>query len=116
MIKCPATYFGKGENYNLQDATPDELQKFNEDFEKWERENPDDPTGEIALEAYKRNGGKASSSVEETPVASLQIMMDTPADLRISLPFYAIEKLKNHARLRKRRPRDIIQEWILKNC
>ena len=131
--RCPLNYFGKGENYNLQEASPEEMQKYNEDFAAWEAAHPDDPIGEKALEAYKleynfpenpRTTGKAPSSRPSATEVhnSFPSVEQSEADenlwtpLRLMLPEDDVEKLKRYAKRRKLRPRDVIREWIEKHC
>lgn len=61
----PCNYFGKGADYQL----PEDIQsirEFEDLFDKWVTENPDDPTGEKTIELWK------SQIKAQTPPVSKQ--------------------------------------------
>lgn len=122
LPKCPVTYFGKGENWNLTQATLEEAKWFNDEFDKWVTDHPEDPTGELALESYKLE--IAGHTPEPTPkqysngeVSQAEQTRHEVEDLgwselRLTLPQEDIERLKNYSRKMRRRPRDVIQQLI----
>lgn len=123
ILRCPANYFGKGENYNIDNASPEEMKRHAELFDAWGEAHPEDPLGEIALEAYKR---EHTNEVNPSKFPnSRQIVTEQPynemaegdwIDLRMTLPNDCIEALKRHARRNNRRPRDIVMGWIRQHC
>ena len=55
--KCPVNHFGKGVNY-IVPQTDDAIAEYEEQWNEWESEHPDDPTGEKAWakwEEYKQS-------------------------------------------------------------
>lgn len=121
MLKVPYNYFGQGVNYNLPD-NPSVIREFEQKFKEWEEKHPDDPTGEIAYNEYilkikeKQNEPAPPSpppieekkEVEPTSLVSVR--------LKLELPEQAVKKLKNYAKMRSMRPRDILVEWIATHC
>lgn len=61
MPKCPANYFGKGENYVLNH---DETAWFMKEVDKWNQEYPNDPDGTKTLAAYRQE--RAEWEIEHT--------------------------------------------------
>lgn len=123
ILSCPANYFGRGENFVLPDDAAF-IKEFEDQWATWEREHPDDPTGELALEAAKKNHIQiAPSPPRPAPVVigiaekNLEyVENDRRIFLKLTLPHAHMQKLKNFARLQRRRPRDIIIAWIEKLC
>ena len=131
--KCPANYFGKGEDYILTDNA-DEIKEFEENWKEWEVNNPNDPTGEIALQIWKDSKKKTRAFVtapppiatkEEKEILQKPIIVHTRkplptqvieefknVDLQLKLPNYLVEQFKTFCRDQKRRPRDIMIYWI----
>lgn len=52
-LPVPINYFGKGRNHTL---SPSEIDWYNQEFDRWVTEHPDDPTGEEAL--AEQEGGR----------------------------------------------------------
>lgn len=136
--KVPINYFGRGENYALPDNFA-VIKDFEEKFREWEREHPDDPTGEITLQAWRDSHAKPAilevpkiiplpekqesiatilpPVVTETPVIENEIPDELDYDtLKLTLPIPLLDKLKKYSKLKKKRPRDIVSFWILHHC
>lgn len=116
----PVNYFGKGEHWELP---PDEAvqKEFTQRFLEYEVEHPDDPTGEIAFAEYKRKypftGKTIPSIVEQKTFAYAPEPVEPYSEnLRLQIPPSKLQTLKNYAHYRRRRPRDILIEWIDKYC
>ncbi len=127
-IACPANYFGKGANYILPD-NEEEVRAFEQLFDKWVTDHPDDPTGELALATEKKNnksdygwnpgyaleiGSKGIANPvdpRDLPPDKIEINGET-TQLTLELPKEFIKKLKRIAIHKKRRPRDIIMSYI----
>lgn len=132
MISCPANYFGKGEDYNLKDD-PAELEEFNRLFDEYSQANPDDPTGEKALEAFKAQVLLASktelpppqkktpeyvsspSVVDEPPQPEMISVEEDHESIRLELTASRIIFLKRYSAYRRMRPRDVISFLIDKH-
>lgn len=139
MVECPANYFGKGENYMLPD-NPEVIREFERRFQIWEREHPDDPTGDLALAKWKQdNSGKSPVSQpikpkgavnlphitteEENPITAMPEVPVMPVisddavwvELELTIPREYVDQLKRYAAFMRRRPRDIIMLWITKH-
>lgn len=123
-LSCPANYFGRGEDFLLPDDA-EFLLEFNRQYEEWEREHPDDPTGEHALAKWKAEGKdltpkplrpqptKTHAPTPPPPEESNDLAEDGDWDrLKLSLPDDYIQKLKDYARFKRVRPRDIVMGWI----
>lgn len=131
-LKCPANYFGKGENYILPD-NPEEIRDFERQFKDWEAKHPDDPTGEMALKNHKEVVRTTPKALPAQPVVIISerdankvifpsvaakkgVIEDDPefqnAELELELPKYLIAQLKAFAKYKSRRPRDIVASWI----
>lgn len=113
--KVPCNYFGRGEDFILSDDKPDEIAEIDKLWKEWADAHPEDPLGEIALAEYKKRNRKTpeeSTSPSVEPEAEFQ----GSAKIHLELPETSIEKLKNYARFRRRRPRDIINGWIQQFC
>lgn len=125
MLKCPANYFGKGEDYILPEDR-DVIREYERQFQEWESTHPDDPTGEIALAHAKSLGSptveKAIPQQQRVRVSEdsepVQIEEDSQdmAELELTLPPNEIRLLKNYARFKRKRPRDIVMAWIQQFC
>lgn len=120
MIKCPANYFGRGENYNLPDD-PEIIKELNAQWEQWEREHPDDPTGEKALAADIELFGKPSLTPKAVNFKRLvepdeeEIVDDTEnVNLRLQIPKETCRIFKNYAKLKRMRPRELLILWVHK--
>ncbi len=156
----PANYFGKGENYVLPESM-DAVREFEQQFDAWVTANPNDPTGEKAIESYKAHLAatkkvgippvfpeiqermsqadfeehqKAGHTLYEKKIEKLveakvesAMQAQTPASptlelsgntdqLKLQLPVELIDKLKDFAKAKRRRPRDIVITWILKHA
>lgn len=125
QLSCPANYFGRGEDFDLPDDA-EFLMVFNKQYEEWEREHPDDPTGEEALKKWKleRKSMAPSPSLRVPPTKrtepapppdeeSTDLDEDSDGDrLRLSLPDDYIKRLKDYARFKRVRPRDVVMGWI----
>jgi hypothetical protein len=108
-LECPANYFGKGKDYILQ---PDFAEEFDRRWKIWEKENPEDPTGEKALAFYESS--QSTERKEETAnqgQTEKQALEDTKK-FRLELDAQDIERLKAYAKYKRKRPRDIITLWI----
>jgi hypothetical protein len=122
-LECPANYFGKGENYILPDDA-ETVREFERRFQEWERQHPEDPTGELALAKWKEDHfeAPAPSRAPSTPRKTTEEKESSDSgdeewkELELVLPVAHIEKLKNYAKLQRRRPRDIIMLWIERFC
>ena len=147
----PANYFGKGENYVLPESL-DAVREFEQQFDAWVTANPNDPTGEKAIESYKAHLAATKNKVThpfatppadvllpsvvapppvdieklveakvesvmqaQAPTPTLELSGDTD-QLKLQLPVELIDKLKDFAKAKRRRPRDIVITWILENC
>jgi hypothetical protein len=122
-LECPANYFGKGKNYTLPDDA-EVVREFERRFQEWEREHPEDPTGDLALAKWE------AEHSEETPRARVPAALREPTgekepvvsddedwkELEMILPVRHIEKLKKYASYKRRRPRDIVMLWIETYC
>jgi hypothetical protein len=114
-LEVPANYFGRGENYILKDD-PEELRWFEERFKEWESAHPEDPTGEIALQEEKRKPSYQPNPTKTTITRHDDDDFLDSTKLRLELPTTHIEKLKNFAKFKRRRPRDIVMAWIDQYC
>lgn len=122
-LKCPANYFGKGENYLLPDDA-ETVREFERQFQEWEQAHPEDPTGELALAKWKSEHG------EDTPRPRIPAALREPTgekiptvdeeeewkEIEMVIPVRYIEKFKNYCRLQRRRPRDVFMLWIERLC
>lgn len=141
MLKCPANYFGKGEDYDLP-ADVDVLREFERQFSEWTAAHPEDPDGSIALAHDKANPViERPPKPEPTPtpapipipqpepvkiqvvvpvVEPLQISYQcSVADskkLRLELSVADIIKLRNYALMKRCRPRDVVSVLINTYC
>jgi len=127
MIEVPANYFGKGENYNLPDDA-ETIREFERRFTEWEKAHPDDPTGDIALAAYKKPlptalvTTKSTSDSAPTPVSDDVEEEDgeefefNDSSVRLRIPSPILLKFKKYARYKRKRPRDILIFWITRFC
>lgn len=106
----PCNYFGKGENYNLQEDNPTQVAEFERLWKEWEEAHPEDPTGEIALEDYKKRNRLVPEEI--ITKKSIEQDLEESSKIHLELPERLILKLKNYARFRRRRPRDIVASWI----
>lgn len=124
----PANYFGKGEGWELPDD-PKIVEEFTKRFLEWEAAHPEDPTGDLALAAFNirhpapTEKVKGKRDVEGQLIVGptltiIQGPVDEPneCNLRLQLPASKLQTLKNYAHYKRRRPRDIIIDWINKNC
>lgn len=119
MIQCPANYFGEGEDYSLPDD-PSILQEFSKKFEEWERNHPDDPTGEKALASYKAKHGEIEYTKKEKTPRVLEddeeLVKDNSecVNLRLQVPMETCRLFKNYAKFRRMRPRELLILWVTK--
>lgn len=119
MIKCPANYFGRGENYNLPDD-PSIIQEIQVLWSEWEREHPGDPTGDKALAEWKaKNPDKPAISRDKIPRAleeDEEEIFDNSecVNLRLQVPIETCRLFKNYAKLKRIRPRELLILWVAK--
>lgn len=112
-IECPANYFGKGEDYNLPDDV-NVIAEYERKWKEWEAAHPEDPTGEIALADAKKKGNLSTPTIT-SPNEEVKVKTEDDidcAELQLLMPVRHIQLLKNYAKFRRRRPRDIIMGWI----
>lgn len=108
---CPANYFGQGEDAALE---PDKIAEFNKLWNEWEEAHPDDPTGEIALAAYKQRNRIPSE--QKIPEVEIDPTIILSGKIHLEITEDRIDKLKKYARIHRRRPRDIVNGWIDQFC
>lgn len=112
----PANYFGKGEDFILSDDKPNEIKEFDDKYKEWAEAHPEDPTGEIALAEFRKRNRITPEEEITSSSSSVEPEFQGSAKIHLELPETSIEKLKNYARFRRRRPRDIINGWIEQFC
>ncbi len=130
ILECPANYFGKGEEYTLPED-PDVIREFERRFQEWELAHPDDPLGELALARAKQHHEPTKKTTpppvnqphqqinpQPLPQSSLPLtdVGDDMIELELTLPADYVKLLKNYAKFKRRRPRDIIMSWIQQFC
>lgn len=121
MLEVPANYFGKGENYNLPDD-PEIIREFERRFQEWEAAHPEDPSGELALALAKKHNEPAKKINPPTSTGNRPAKEESAeegidwAELELTLPPDHITLLKNYAKFKRRRPRDIVMGWISQFC
>lgn len=115
--EVPSNYFGKGDNYILPDDV-DEVRKFEDRWKKYEAENPDDPTGELALAKF-RNAHPPTNQPKPPDNPPDRIVLPENfewKEIELILPVPYVERFKNFAAAKRRRPRDILMSFIDKYC
>lgn len=129
--RTPINYFGKGRDHIIS-ADSSEVAQFEKDWREWEAKNPNDPTGEIALEKWEKEQRQIEID-EESPdnfqqprtqqksERSTKPFKPLPEDwttnkMRLELDQHSIDKLKKYASFKRRRPRDIIAHLIEQYC
>lgn len=121
--KCPINYFGKGRDHIIS-ADSSEVAQFEKDWREWEAKNPNDPTGEIALEKWEKEQTQlepTSPSATSTASKKAKPFKPLPEDwttnkMRLELDQHSIDKLKKYASFKRRRPRDIVAHLIEQYC
>lgn len=116
--KCPANYFGRGENFNLPDDK-EFLHQYELEWQEWERAHPDDPGGEKALAEWKKWKATQPAQPSTTPpttggkesIPSATVGVETK-ELELELDPAIITKFKAYCRLQRKRPRDIFTYWV----
>lgn len=115
MIQVPINYFGKGEDYSLPDD-PNIIREFEAKWKEWDSLHPDDPMGEKALAEYKAKNKNTPEAYRGKEATIQEDASDESNRLKLELPVIVIQRLKDYAKYKRKRPRDIIMMWILEKC